>query len=97
MRMTALTVTHTRTYNETRFADPYKQCLKCHGWVDGFLDNPGVPILVPCEHRSDYRSVCPSWGPVDGCWCAEFNKKAIPERRIVHPMRERQPGDDRTY
>lgn len=66
-----ITVTHTRTHNTIDFADPYKQCLKCGGWVDGVLDAPGPTIVVPCEHQSDYRDVCPSWSPVDGCHCIE--------------------------
>lgn len=64
--------TFTRTYNTVRFADPHKQCLRCGGWIDGVLDKPGPLVLVPCEHESDYRDVCPSWGPVDGCTCVEM-------------------------
>jgi hypothetical protein len=85
----ALTRTHTRTYNATLFADPYKRCLKCSQWIDGALDAPGPLILVPCEHQSDYRDVCPSWGPVDGCRCAEA--------AIVHDMRTPTPGDGKVY
>jgi hypothetical protein len=92
----ALTVTHTSTYNARIFADPYKQCTRCHQWVDGTLDAPGPLILVPCEHQADYRDVCPSWSPVDGCGCAEYNERH-PDDPIVHPRRERPPGDDRTY
>ncbi len=81
-----LTVTRTRTYNATLFADPYKQCQQCGGWIDGVLDNPGPSILVPCEHQGGYRDVCPSWGPVDGCRCPADS----------HPMRT--PSDDgKTY
>lgn len=81
-----ITRTFTRVHHETRFADPHKQCLQCGGWVDGFLDNPGLHLLTPCEHVSDYRSVCPSWSPVDGCGCAEYNARH-PEAPIVHEMR----------
>lgn len=66
-----LTVTHTKTWNATTFADPYKVCEHCGQWITGVLDKPGPLILVPCEHESDYRDVCPSWGPVDGCSCVE--------------------------
>jgi hypothetical protein len=68
-----LTHTFTRTYNVVTFADPYKLCLDCGQWITGYLDVPeGVRPLVPCGHRSDYRDVCSSWGPVDGCRCVEF-------------------------
>lgn len=69
--MSTITHTYTRTHNTIDFADPYKQCVRCGGWITGILDAPGPIILVPCEHQSDYRDVCPSWGPVDGCRCAE--------------------------
>jgi hypothetical protein len=64
-----LTHTYTRTHNVISYADPYKKCCTCGAWIDGALDGPGPLILVPCEHQSDYDSVCPSWGPVDGCQC----------------------------
>jgi hypothetical protein len=63
--------TYVRTYNEIRFADPYKVCNACGGWITGVLDMPGVPLVMPCEHDLGYRDVCPSWGPVDGCQCVE--------------------------
>jgi hypothetical protein len=61
-----LTHTFTRTHNATLFADPHKKCSQCGDWVDGALDAPGPLTLVPCEHQSDYRDVCPSWGPHAG-------------------------------
>lgn len=68
-----LTHTYTRTYNVTTFADPYKKCRQCGGWITGALDKPHGPlIVVPCEHQAGYDDVCPSWGPVDGCECARF-------------------------
>jgi hypothetical protein len=42
-----LTHTYTRTHNVVVFADPYKKCLACGGWIDGTLDAPGPLILVP--------------------------------------------------
>lgn len=87
--MTVLTRTYTRTYNATLFADPYKRCLKCEQWIDGALDAPGPLILVPCEHQSSYKDVCPSWGPVDGCTCAEAG--------IRHDMRKPDPTDGKVY
>ena len=85
------TVTHARTWNIISYADPYKKCLKCGNWIDGALDAPGPLILVPCEHQSDYRDVCPSWSPVDGRGCAEYSARH-PEAPIVHEMRP--PSDD---
>lgn len=87
--MAVLTRTHTTTYNVTEFADPYKKCEKCNQWVDGALDAPGPLIIVPCEHRSNYRDVCPSWGPVDGCRCKAAG--------IEHDMRPPTPGDGKVY
>lgn len=63
--------TFTRTHNATTFADPYKICKACGGWITGYLDNPGPPILLPCEHDQDYTDACPSWSPVDACTCLE--------------------------
>lgn len=82
------TRTFTRTHNAVRFADPYELCRQCGDWIDGFLNCEGPTIVIPCEHRSDYRDVCPSWGPVDGCRC---------EILVRHPMRRPRAGDDRTY
>lgn len=84
-----MTYTFVRTYNATRFADPYKRCLKCRGWVDGALDCSGPLIVIPCEHQSGYEDVCPSWGPVDGCRCAEAG--------IEHDTRPPTPGDGKVY
>lgn len=89
--MATLTHTFTRTHTVTVFADPYKKCLKCGEWIDGAIDAPGPLLLSPCEHRSDYRDVCPSWSPVDGCGCAEYSARH-PMRPIVHEMRP--PTDD---
>lgn len=54
------------------FADPYKLCMECSGWITGATDTPGEPLtLIPCGHASDYENLCPSWGPVDGCKCPD--------------------------
>lgn len=50
------------------FADPYKVCLTCKGWVTGVQAKHRTNI--PCGHVG-YESVCPSWGPMDGCSCME--------------------------
>lgn len=82
-------MTHVSTYNAVLFADPYKVCNQCGGWVDGVLDMPGVPLTVPCEHRSGYTDVCPSWGPVDGCQCMEHLGY------VPHRARPQQGGEGR--
>lgn len=94
--MAVLTRTHTRTHNTIDFADPYKKCLRCDAWIDGVLDTAGPTIVVPCEHQSSYRDVCPSWSPVDGCWCAEFTANH-PDQPIVHEMRVPAADDRRAY
>ena len=53
------------------YADPYKQCCECGGWVTGAWDRSGPLTVLPCGHQGDYRDVCPSWGPVDDCQCVE--------------------------
>lgn len=88
-----LTHTYTRTWNTVEFADPYKKCRQCNDWVDGYLDMPtGRLTLVPCEHESDYRNVCPSWSPVDGCGCADYSARH-PDRPIAHEMRRPRLDD----
>lgn len=80
----------------TIFADPYKKCRACGQWIDGTEDQPGPLVLIPCAHRSDYRDVCPSWGPVDGCTCTGYNTRH-PDDLIVHDRRIPAPGDTRVY
>ena len=65
--------THTTTYTVIEFADPFKMCERCDGWVTGvavFPDEFRASENLPCRHAG-YRSVCPSWSPVDGCQCVE--------------------------
>lgn len=78
------------------FADPYKKCLECGQWIDGAEDEPGPLLLIPCGHRSDFKDVCPSWGPVDGCTCVEANARCLTDP-IVHEQRVPQPDDRRVY
>jgi hypothetical protein len=65
--------THTRVNEVIEFADPYKVCVVCKGWVTGVT----VPRYgygnnnLPCWHHG-YEDACPSWSPVDGCRCVEF-------------------------
>lgn len=91
--MATLTYTYTQTFSVVSFADPYKQCTACGGWVDGVLDKPGPAVVVPCEHEGGYRDVCPSWSPVDGCGCADYTAR-YPDDPISHPMRPRPTADD---
>ena len=71
--------TYTRTAPVTEFADPFKVCEECGGWITGVADIEGEPlILIPCEHQASYRDVCPSWGPVDGCKCPPGEHASTP-------------------
>jgi hypothetical protein len=63
-----------------QFADPYKVCNECGGWVTGAVmlstaqpgrSGGGKLVVLPCEHERGYEDVCPSWSPVDGCQCEE--------------------------
>lgn len=76
--------TYTRTYNARYHSNPYQKCRKCNEWIDGALDAPGPLTLIPCEHQSDYRDLCPGWSPVDGCTCPTG----------THEMRPRPVYDD---
>jgi len=49
-------------------ANPYLVCNECRCWVTVV---PGSLELIPCGHNGGYEHVCPSWGPVDGCTCAD--------------------------
>lgn len=69
--------THTRTHVYVTFANPFLVCLRCrqpvHWWHN--QDRCGCDDTwwnMPCGHeRAGITSVCPSWGPVDGCTCME--------------------------
>lgn len=49
------------------FANPFLACDECGHRVTHSLELWNQP----CGHRAGTTSVCPSWGPVDGCSCAE--------------------------
>ncbi len=51
----------------TEFADPYKTCDECGGWITG----TDGKRLTPCGQEATYTDQCPSWGPVDGCSCLD--------------------------
>lgn len=85
-----LTVTHTRTHVYIEFADPYLVCDLCHqpvprwhdddrcGCRDGFWNEP-------CGHQAGVTSVCPSWGPVDGCTCVRVFGEVLHGEPPVRP------------
>lgn len=76
--MATLTVTRTRVHTFITFADPYLICDRCGAWVDRWHNNDRCGCddtwwNEPCGHeRASVTSACPSWGPVDGCCCAEI-------------------------
>jgi hypothetical protein len=49
------------------YANPYLACCRCGKQVTHCEGPP--PSNMPCGHHADYRSLCPSWGPVEGCVC----------------------------
>jgi hypothetical protein len=50
------------------FADPFLACAACGRRVTDRM--PGSRN-APCGCHASFESVCPSWGPVDGCRCVE--------------------------
>lgn len=71
-------MTHTRTHVYVGFANPFLTCDDCGQPVHSWHDNQecglgcGLPAINrPCNHAAGVTSVCPSWGPVDGCQCLE--------------------------
>lgn len=51
-----------------QFANPYLACEECGARVTHRPGNHNQP----CGHRASFESVCPSWGPVDGCRCVRL-------------------------
>lgn len=55
------------------YANPFNICAQCRRRVSwGDTDTEGRFRNEPCGHAADFKSVCPSWGPVDGCQCVEI-------------------------
>lgn len=57
-----------------QLANPFLRCEDCGERVERFShlgSGQGPAQNEPCGHASGYTSVCPSWGPVDGCQCVE--------------------------
>jgi len=72
---TTMTHTFTRTHVSVEFANPHLRCDHCQVFVESWHDNDqcgcdAVCWNVPCGHQSGVTSLCPSWGPVDGCTCS---------------------------
>lgn len=71
--------THTRTHVSISFANPFLACDLCGQTATAWHDPAkcgceGHAYNLPCEHRAGVTSVCPSWGPVDGCRCSPTHK-----------------------
>ena len=85
--MAVPTRTVTRVHVLIEFADPYLRCDYCRAWVDRWHDpgrcgcDQGGWQNDPCGHQAGVTSACPSWGPVDGCTCAQA------WGRVDHPVR----------
>ena len=67
-----MTCTYTRTRTVTVYANPYIACAQCRQRAAGFFNGDGPMENWPCEHNAGTVDLCPSWGPVDGCTCAEM-------------------------
>lgn len=84
-----ITRTHTRTHVYITFANPYLTCDQCQDWVESWHDNDrcgcdGTFWNMPCGHeRVGVTSVCPSWGPVDGCTCRKRGRHGEPPERAA--------------
>jgi hypothetical protein len=70
------TVTHTRTHIVIMPANPFLACSTCGKRAESFHDDrcgcgETRPMNLPCGDYGAYDYLCPSWGPVDGCRCAE--------------------------
>jgi hypothetical protein len=67
-------MTHTRTHVYVEFANLYLDCEQCHQQAKSWHDPQRCGCdekhwNMPCGHIAGALSVCPSWGPVDGCTC----------------------------
>lgn len=49
------------------YANPYLICEACAKRTTHF-DQVNI-VNLPCGHQAGVRSLCLSWGPVDGCSC----------------------------
>ncbi|WP_167503141.1 hypothetical protein [Streptomyces malaysiensis] len=65
-----------RIHGTVRFANLYLVCSLCGTRTRGVRDSG---VLDPCNHDASVRSLCPSWGPIDGCQCAQVLGRVDPE------------------
>ncbi len=89
--MTVLTVTRTRTHVFVGFADPYLVCGQCWRPVPQWHNDDRCGCDAgwwnePCEHRAGVDTLCPSWGPVDGCTCLR-SLGYVPHPAVLDPDR----------
>lgn len=64
-----MTHTHVHTHTGIALANPHLECLTCKGPVELHRGcGCGERFNLVCGHY-DYRNLCPSWNPVDGCEC----------------------------
>ena len=88
-----ITRTHTRVHTLITFANPYLACDSCDAWVSAWHNDDACGCEEtfwnePCGHeRAGVTSACPSWGPVDGCCCAEILGR-VTHRRPLGPLPE---------
>lgn len=69
-------MTHTRTHVKVGFANKFLICDYCKKPVPYWHDPDrcgcdGAIFNYPCEHFEGVTSICPTWGPVDGCVCVD--------------------------
>lgn len=70
-------MTHTSTHTKIGFINPYLICDEC-GCKVPYWHNPERCdcnedrwFNYPCEHTAGVTSICYTWGPVEGCQCAD--------------------------
>lgn len=90
------TVTYTRTHVFIEFANPFLACDNCHRLVRAWHNDDqcgcdGTSWNEPCGcERTGVTSVCPSWGPVDGCQCLRIFGNVL----HVHPEQRARVAAD---
>jgi hypothetical protein len=61
-------MTYVKTYTKIGFANPHLRCDDCGAPVAAMRSDTHANL--PCGCGADVTSECPSWGPVDGCFCS---------------------------
>lgn len=67
-----------KAHVQVGLANPFLICNECKGKVR-YWHNPDRCgdecdesfFNYPCGHVTGVTSICPSWGPVDGCKCGD--------------------------